>query len=471
MVPSAYVRLESFPRTAHGKLDLKALPDPEFKGGHQYVAPLTDQEHALCVLWQKTLNVPRVGLTDDFFELGGDSIVSIGLAHRMSELLGAHVSVADIFVHRTLEALLSSGLTLRVQTQVEAEQGPLQGAFSLLPIQQDFFGHNWPVLNHWNQSFLLRVPELQEDGLQRICTALMDQHDMLRATFRCTQGHWEQVYQSEGLPPSVHRLDVRGRSEQDLQDTLTQWQSDFCLEQGPLWQLGYLYGYPDGSARLFMALHHLIVDAVSWRILAEDCKRVGQGLPLGPKTSSTRQWVRAVQNYASAHQAQVGDWEAVLHQLSCAPKKWELGERATQRSTCQVTLSQEQTRLLLTVAGQAYYADINTLLLTALSHAMSVLGPSGDTEPQTVGVWLEGHGREEIDARLDISRTVGWFTTVFPVALKWQGQWSDSLKTNKEALRAMGRQGPWVRSPEASGPAEQASPDCRPVQLLRAVRH
>ena len=244
-----------------------------------------------------------------------------------------------------------------------------------------------------------------------------------------------------GEAPFGPTLDVRGRSEQDLQDTLTQWQSDFCLEQGPLWQLGYLYGYPDGSARLFMALHHLIVDAVSWRILAADCKRLVQGLPLGPKTSSTRQWVRAVQNYASAHQAQVSDWEAVLHQLSCAPKKWELGERATQRSTCQVTLSQEQTRLLLTVAGQAYYADINTLLLTALSHAMSVLGPSGDTEPQTVGVWLEGHGREEIDARLDMSRTVGWFTTVFPVALKWLGQWSDSLKTNKEALRAMADKG------------------------------
>ena len=153
------------------------------------------------------------------------------------------------------------------------------------------------------------------------------------------------------------------------------------------------------------------------------------------------------------------------------PRNGRWGERATQRSTCQVTLSQEQTRLLLTVAGQAYYADINTLLLTALSHAMSVLGPSGDTEPQTVGVWLEGHGREEIDARLDISRTVGWFTTVFPVALKWQGQWSDSLKTNKEALRAIADKGLRVRSPEASRPAERASPHCGPVQLLRAVRH
>ena len=97
MVPSAYVRLESFPYTAHGKLDMRALPDPKFKGGHQYVAPRNDQEHALCALWQQTLKVPRVGLADDFFELGGDSIVSIGLAHRMSELLGAQVSVADIF--------------------------------------------------------------------------------------------------------------------------------------------------------------------------------------------------------------------------------------------------------------------------------------------------------------------------------------------------------------------------------------
>ena len=105
MVPSAYVRLESFPRTAHGKLDLKALPDPEFKGT-QYVAPRTDQEHALCTLWQQTLKVPRVGLTDDFFELGGDSIVSIGLAHRMSELLETQVSVADVFQHRTIQNLM-----------------------------------------------------------------------------------------------------------------------------------------------------------------------------------------------------------------------------------------------------------------------------------------------------------------------------------------------------------------------------
>ena len=106
MVPSAYVRLESFPRTAHGKLDLKALPNPEFKGT-QYVTPRTDQEHALCALWQQTLKVPRrVGLADDFFELGGDSIVSIGLAHRMGELLGAHLSVADVFQHRTIQNLM-----------------------------------------------------------------------------------------------------------------------------------------------------------------------------------------------------------------------------------------------------------------------------------------------------------------------------------------------------------------------------
>ena len=129
---------------------------------------------------------------------------------------------------------------------------------------------------------------------------------------------------------------------------------------------------------------------MSWRILAEDCKQATQGLPLGPKGSSTRQWVRAVQNYASAHQAQVSDWEAVLHQLSCAPKGWEMGERVTQRSTYQVTLSQEQTRLLLTVAGQAYYADINTLLLTALSHAMSVLGPSGTLSHRRWGYGLRG---------------------------------------------------------------------------------
>ncbi|WP_226669290.1 condensation domain-containing protein, partial [Microbulbifer aggregans] len=195
------------------------------------------------------------------------------------------------------------------------------------------------------------------------------------------------------------------------------------------WQAAYLHGYADGSARLFFAFHHLIIDAVSWRILAEDVEQLLSGGALGPKTSSYRQWVQAVQNYAEGHQGDVGYWQGVTSGQQSLFE--QLGDDlADSPHTCEVVLSKEATDQLLHRANEGYNTEINDLLLAALTQALQA-----SFGRDTFHITLEGHGREPIDDAIDVSHTVGWFTTAYPVRLQARASLEDVIIETKESLR------------------------------------
>ena len=211
-------------------------------------------------------------------------------------------------------------MTVRdVSRKTTAEQGMLEGVFDLLPIQSWFFEKHLPCAWHWNQSFLVRVPPLSIERLNEILLKLVQHHDMLRAHFQeMSSGDRRQVYGSLGNLPLIEVMDVSTISEEERIDALTHWQNNFNLESSPLWRLGYLFGYADGSARLYFAFHHLIIDAVSWRILISDIKRLYDNDSLGEKSSSYRQWVAEIKSYPDQYPDELTYWQNVQPSKLCA---------------------------------------------------------------------------------------------------------------------------------------------------------
>ncbi|WDE09241.1 non-ribosomal peptide synthetase [Thalassomonas viridans] len=420
MVPTTFTALDSLPLSVNGKLDRRALPAPQRQSEGAYRAPKTGLQRQLCGIWQDLLGLEQVGIEDNFFRIGGDSIISIQLVSRLRRA-GLTVQVRDIFDAPTIAGLCR----LLEQAQADgiaAEQGQLSGEFALLPVQRDFFAHAWQNPHYWNQAFMMRIPAgIETRVISRALTALAQQHDMLRCRFRRDV----QYYDSQSTMADLVALDVSGLDESRLQAQLSQWQSGFDLDGGKLWQVAHLHAYPDGNDRLFFAFHHLIMDAVSWRILVEDMQTLLQGQTLPAKTSSYRQWVAAVSEYGQTRRQQLDYWHQVQVQQTALP-----GAEALTRTS--FTLSEAHTRMLLREANQGYHTDINELLLSALSLALE----------ETLGrkrnhLTLEGHGRETIEPGLDLSRTLGWFASLYPVCLQAGDGIAETIINTKEMLRAV----------------------------------
>ncbi|CDG21267.1 Putative Phenylalanine racemase (ATP-hydrolyzing) (fragment) [Xenorhabdus poinarii G6] len=431
MVPASVTFMGSIPLTLNGKLDRQALPDRVWGQQNNYVAPRNALETQLCTIWQEVLDLPQVGINDNFFRIGGDSIVSIKLVSRL-RMAGFSLQVQSIFTAPTVARLAHLLTQTSSSVTVIAEQGLLSGEFALLPIQQDFFNWDLPHSHHWNQAFMMQLPgHIPASAIEHALITLIERHDMLRAHFINTPQGYRQCYPAE-MPawlPALRCCDISKLDEAARHQQLTQWQNHFDYCAGPLWQAAHLTGYHDGSARLFFAFHHLIIDVVSWRIIAEDMRRLLQAERLPAKTSSYRQWVNAVYQYAEHHQQEISYWQQVMaeyhaHSVTSEPRQHHL------------SLSATLTDVLLREANGGYHTEINDLLLSALTLALQAVFSQAINH-----ITLEGHGRENIDNTLDVSETVGWFTTVYPVRLTMQDDIAKTIIDTKEMLRAVPNKG------------------------------
>ena len=438
MLPVAFVQLASLPLTVNGKLDRSALPEP-VSGPRlgTYVAPVTAMEKELCSIWEGVLGLEGIGITEDFFRSGGDSILSIQLTSRICQA-GFYCQVKDIFECRTVHNLAERLRGKNTAISIKSEQGILTGELKFLPVQKWFIekvcDSEIVEPDYWNQSFLIKVPESDVSRLQAVIQQLVAYHDVLRIHFLRDNSvaGWRQVYQQEINVPELKILDVSEHTEKELQLILSEWQSTLDLECGPLFQAGYLYGYPDGSARIFLALHHMITDTVSWRILTDDVKALYEGRSLPAKGSSYRQWVETVENYAARYPNEMAWWKNQLQGIA----DFRISSQGVSAETESVELDEALTSALLQTASKAYNTEINDLLLTALAYAMKEID-KGDAQ----GITLEGHGREDIDPTIDHSHTIGWFTTMFPVKLELQGDIKESIQFIKESLRNIPNKG------------------------------
>ncbi|MFT4927261.1 MAG: amino acid adenylation domain-containing protein, partial [Phenylobacterium sp.] len=432
MIPASFNKIDQVPLTINGKLDKQALPQPQWINIDGYVAPRNPLEAQFCTIWQQLLGLERIGVEDNFFRIGGDSILAIRLVLRLSRH-GFSCQVKTLFEAPTVAGLVSTLSLDQVSTQINPEQGILTGTFALLPIQQAFFAQRYQTPHHWNQAFMLRLPGVVgAAAIAQAINAFAVQHDILRCTFEpaedggyCQRYHSIQTFE----PAQLQLLDIADVNERQLHRQLTDWQSDFNYLQGPLWRVAHLSGYSDGSARLFLAFHHLIIDVVSWHIIAEDIQCLLAGQALGDKGSSYRQWVAAIQAYNHRHPGESAYWQAVNQQMKALPTPGKIDDQLLQ-------LTAEQTDRLLHQAGSGYYTRVNDLLLSALAIALKA-----QFGRDVNHITLEGHGRETIDETLDLSRTLGWFTSLFPVALTAAEDVEQTIIQTKEMLRCIPNNG------------------------------
>ncbi|MDE4537196.1 non-ribosomal peptide synthase/polyketide synthase [Pseudomonas sp. ITEM 17296] len=436
MVPAHLLLLGKLPVTPNGKLDRKALPQPDaslLQG--EYVAPQSELEQQIAAIWADVLKLEKVGLTDNFFELGGDSIISLQVVSRARQQ-AIQFTPKELFLNQTVQALAA---VARRASQSAVDQGPVTGVTPLLPIQHGFFEAKMPAPHHWNQSVLLAPSEtLLSEPLNAALLALVEHHDALRLRFGAQA--------TFGPPETTALLWVRPcADEQALHRVADEAHRSLSLEQGPLLR-AVLVEMPEGEQRLLLVIHHLAVDGVSWRVLLEDLQqayqslRAGQALKLPAKTSSFKAWAEHLQAYAQGAelQAELGYWQAQLQgasdTLPCDHPQG--GNQQCHAASVSTRLDRETTRKLLQEAPAAYRTQINDLLLSALARVVGRW-----TEQDEVLVRLEGHGREDLFDGIDLSRTVGWFTSMYPVKLSPQADVASSIKTIKEQLRAVPNKG------------------------------
>ncbi|SDP40361.1 N-(5-amino-5-carboxypentanoyl)-L-cysteinyl-D-valine synthase [Streptomyces sp. cf386] len=422
MVPSTLVRLDRLPTTVNGKLDTKALPAVDFAARRAvYAAPRSRTEARLCQLWSARLPGGTVGIDDDFFRSGGDSISALHLASQVQREVGRRIGVKDVFDFPTVRQLVDHVLSraddqdgTRGEGQEDPEQGRLSGPCPLLPVQKWFLAKPLADRGHWNHNFAVRTPPLEAARLRESLARLVDHHDAFRLRYGGPGGDAEKVtqYYAEGTPDVVlHDLDVSGLRPEEVRARLAQWQSGFDLAHGPTACAAYLHGFEDGTARIWFALHHLIVDSVSWHVLAQDLEILYHGGQLEQKTSSYRQWGEALRRYVpEADERRL--WEDVQAGLAATRGELSAAEgAATLRE--EFALSASDTRTLLTESHWAYDTTLHELLLTATGLAL------GAVTGRTVNhVTVEGHGRERFAGAPDVRDTVGWFTTMYPLALE-----------------------------------------------------
>ncbi|MVV49026.1 amino acid adenylation domain-containing protein [Pseudomonas sp. PB120] len=441
MVPTHLILLTSMPLTANGKLDRRALPapDPELNR-QQYVAPSNELELALAQIWCDVLNVAQVGLNDNFFELGGDSILSIQVVSRARQQ-GIHFSPRELFQHQTVQTL--AAVATRTE-QVTAEQGVLTGESRLTPIQHWFFDTDIPQRQHWNQALLLEpTVTLEPHRLEQALLAVIEQHDALRLRFTEVAGQWQAEHQP--MSDAAVLWQVRVSSMDKCATLFADAQRSLDLQQGPLMRALLVDG-PEGQQRLFIAIHHLVVDGVSWRVLLDDVQTVyrqldaRQSVKLPAKTSAFKDWAARLQAYAGSEslREELGWWQAQLAGPSAGLPcdRPDGGQQNRHGQTVSVRLDAERTQQLLQQAPSAYRTQVNDLLLTALARVLCRW--SGH---ESALIQLEGHGRETLFDEIDLTRTVGWFTSAYPLRLTPENGQGASIKAIKEQLRAVPHKG------------------------------
>ena len=458
MVPAAFVFLDKLPLTTNGKIDRKALPAPEQdrpEFARRYVAPRTPAEEKLAEIWRKVLRLERVGVNDNFFELGGDSILSIqviSLARREDLRLTPKL----LFANQTIAELAAAAGAAPAASLMEEV---VAGDVPLTPIQRWFFEQNLADMAHYNQAFLFELKErLDRSVLQPAVVELAKQHDALRFRYDAASGR--QHYSSDGASEVMSWIDLSHEDaagqRRRIEEIAATTQTQLDLARGPLWRVVYFDLGASQPGRLLIVIHHLAVDGISWRPLLEDletaCRqiRARQKVELPPKTSSFKTWAERLREYSSGAELQkeASFWRAVSDaQPTAEPLKTLTTHQSSTANTegssqtLKLALTVEETRSLLHNVPSAYNTQINDVLLTALARAWHKSIGS-----RALYTNLEGHGREPLFEDVDLSRSVGWFTSIFPVRLElpdhgssWQP--GEALKAVKEQIRQIPRRG------------------------------
>ncbi len=401
MVPAVFVLLETLPLNANGKVDRAALPEPrasESRGQRDYAPPTSPMETELARIWGEVLRLDRIGVRDNFFEFGGDSILCLQVVSR-AQRAGIRITTRQLFQCQTIAELAAVAAASEEQTRV---QGDVTGDIPLLPAQRWFFDLNLPQSGHWNQSVMLRVTSPMDwRALQDARAAVIARHEALRVRFVRDGTSWRQMLTPSDEAVPATRIDLSSIADTQRTSAIAkhaeELQKSLDLEHGPLLRVAWFDCGERQADHLLIIIHHLAVDGVSWRILLEDLQAAygealaGETISLPPPATSFAQWARLLVDRARSDslKGEMSYWLS-QEQMPAVPADWPDGvnsEQSAERVT--VALTASETESLLREVGKAYHTRVDETLLTALAQTLA-----GWTGESRVAVELEGHGRE-----------------------------------------------------------------------------
>jgi len=451
MIPSYFIQLDTLPLNGNGKVERRALPGPQLESTDEdYAPPGSENEKLLAEIWQEVLGLERVGIDDDFFQSGGDSIKTILISARLSKR-GLSINVNDIFVNPTIRQL---GKHVK-KIERKIDQGPVSGYVEMTPILKWYFEKEFGEKHHFNHFVMLHDSEGFDETLVRnVFTRIVEHHDALRMVYDDDGGTVIQKNRGTDEGP-LFDLEIIDLKDQDVFETALETEAErlqrsIDLKTGPLVKLG-LFRTVKGDY-LLVIIHHNVIDGISWRILLEDFQigfqkaARGEAIKFQDKTDSYKEWAARLKTYADSPEAlnELDYWRKIEEvPVKKLPTDYAVGkEKQTSgnRETVLMKLGKEETGKLLRDVNRPYNTEIDDILLTAL--AMTIREWSGN---ENVAINMEGHGRENIMENIDISRTVGWFTSQYPLLLDLQppgdedvGQW---IRNVKETLRRVPNKG------------------------------
>ncbi|MDN3578327.1 amino acid adenylation domain-containing protein [Chitinimonas viridis] len=449
MLPQLVVELEHLPLLPNGKVDLTRLPIPQpaaFETGQRRPANATEQQ--VHDAWCAVLKAESIPVDQDFFSLGGDSILLLKLSAHLNRQ-GLRFSAKDFYAEPTIVAMAR---LVEVVVQAPVQQQPAQGEQALHPMQAWLLGGDATDLHHFNQSVMLELTaDFSLAHAELALLALIDRHDVLRLRFDIdSHGHWRANYRTDTAALAAASLSTRTVTAQAQGLGLAIEQEAGLIQQslaldGPLMRVVHLQ-LDDGTARLLIVVHHLVVDGISWRVLLQDFElayrqaEAGAARVLPARPASFQQAVALLQQRAAATDvlAELPCWEAVLGHT---PGDWGvpavgLGTFADEASETLV-LDQALTECLLTSSHLAYGMNIEETLMAALRHACHAW-----RGVKRLAVVMEGHGRGELGEVLDVGETVGWFTATYPwVFGDAAADLAELLRDTKEQLRGIPAKG------------------------------
>jgi amino acid adenylation domain-containing protein/non-ribosomal peptide synthase protein (TIGR01720 family) len=453
-IPAFFVFLDSFPLTVNGKLDRKALPAPDedLRSSGDFEAPRNLIEEALTKIWSEVLKVDKVGVRNNFFALGGDSILSMQIVSR-SRQQGLRLTPKDVLQCQTIAEL---ALVAELSGVESVDRQRVTGKVPLTPIAHWFFDRYSSRPHHFNQSVLLEVePNLDLNCLQKAIDYLINHHDALRSRFTRSEEGWRWTIEETAPACIVERVDLSNLDPEGqlpaIEASAARIQLSLNLETGSLIRVVWFDYGPKSSGRLLLVIHYLVIDGVSWRILLEDLANLyrqaieNQSLKLPAKTTSVKAWSEQLQDYSNSETLKTKEKENWATQLDTSiasipvdfPDNYkrdnmDLIDRVI------LSISEEDTRLIFQELSSVYNTRIDEFLLVPLVRTIGRW-----TGNKSVLIDLEKDGREEGVLSVDISRTIGRFTLNFPILLasSESGSIEEDIKNTKEQIRRVTNSG------------------------------
>ncbi|RXE59147.1 non-ribosomal peptide synthetase [Acetivibrio mesophilus] len=446
MVPSYFMMLDKMPLSPNGKVDRKALPMPSINIDTEveYTPPGNEIEHKMAMVWEKVLRLPKVGINNDFFELGGDSIKAIQVVSLLARE-GIDIEVKDILVYRTIAGIL---LNVKPKNLKNYGQGTIEGSFGKTPVVGWFFSREFDDPGYYNQSVLLKMKrKIDITNLERVFKKIIEHHDALRINYSAEDKRL--YYNTRHLEEDfkIETFDISGLAENEQKEAMINigesLKAGFDIENGLLIRVA-LINFNENDTRLLITMHHLVVDGVSWRIILEDLYTVSKAIERGseiilpPKTASLKEWYEKLDSLkdSSKFHEEKEFWlssDSVEFRL---PEDFETSDSSLNTgAVIEGRLDIEETEKLLKDAHKAYNTNVEDILLIAL--AKTIREWTGQSE---MVIETESHGRNIDD--IDVSRTVGWFTAIYPLKLEiTREDVGEQIKEIKEQIRSVPQKG------------------------------